>query len=220
MTQLRLPLGLEPDADEAGFIVGDANARAVHLLEHWSAWPVMAALLVGPPKSGRSRLGRIFAARTGGTVIDDAERADEAEIFHAWNAAQRTHSPLLIIADATPPEWSIRLPDLRSRLAATPVLRIDPPDDALFEALIRQALERHMLYAGPEFFNWLAQRTDRSYGAVDRITDRLAAEALVRDIRRVTIPFARACLSEQGLIGPADRAEAGADTEEDVSGTP
>lgn len=214
MTQLRLPLGLESDADEAGFIVTESNARAVHLLEHWSAWPVMAAMLVGPSRSGRSRLGRIFAARTGGMVIDDAESADEAEIFHAWNAAQRDRKPLLIIAKAPPPEWHVHLPDLRSRLAATPVLRIGAPDDALVEALLRHAFERHMLYAGPEFFNWLAQRSDRSYEAVDRIADRLAAEAMVRNIRRVTVPFARVALSEAGLLNQGVQADPMADEED------
>ena len=214
MTQLRLPLGLEPDADEAGFIVTEANARAVHLLEHWSAWPVMAALLVGPPRSGRTRLARIFAARTGGTVIDDAEGVEEAAIFHAWNTAQREHKPLLIIASAPPPEWQVSLPDLRSRLAATPVLRIGPPDDALVEGLLRQAFDRHMLYAGPEFFNWLAQRADRSYEAVDRIADRLAAEALLRGVTRITVPFARAALSQEGLLHAAGRADRGADVED------
>ncbi|MEI9851773.1 MAG: hypothetical protein WDN24_14120 [Sphingomonas sp.] len=60
-------------------------------------------------------------------MIDDAERVPEADIFHAWNRAQAEHRPLLIVADAAPPDWTVRLADLRSRLAATPVLTLGPP---------------------------------------------------------------------------------------------
>lgn len=200
MTQLRLPLGPGPEADDAGFIVSQANAAAVHMLDHWATWPVMAALLTGPRKSGRSRLGRIFAARSGGTLIDNAETHPEADIFHAWNLAQAERRPLLIIADAVPPEWSVELPDLRSRITATPKLRIDPPDDALMDALLRHRFEHDMLYAAPEVLNWLAHRADRSYVALDRIADLLEAEAHARDVRRLTIPFSRAVLLPAGLL--------------------
>src|SRR3546814_11363782 len=62
------------------------------LLEHWSLWPVRASLLTGPPKSGRSHLGRIFQHWSSGDVIDDADLADEQMIFHAWNRAQGLRS--------------------------------------------------------------------------------------------------------------------------------
>src|SRR3546814_1353397 len=81
------------------------------LLEHWSLWPVRASLLTGPPKSGRSHLGRIFQHWSSGDVIDDADLADEQMIFHAWNRAQGLRRPLLIIASAAPPLWQIALPD-------------------------------------------------------------------------------------------------------------
>lgn len=200
MTQLRLPFGQSPGTDEADFIVSEANARAVHLLEHWSTWPVRAALLVGPRKSGRTRLAHVFAGRTGGTLIDDAEEQDEEAIFHAWNRAQASGVPLLIVAAAPPPEWSIALPDLRSRLAATPVLRIGPPDDELAQALLRHGLDRHQLYAGPDVLNWLAKRADRSYVALDRIVDLLVAGAERRNVRRLTVPSVRSTLSGAGLL--------------------
>src|SRR3546814_4076801 len=94
-------------SDLADFIVSDANAAAVRHLEHWSLWPVRASLLTGPPKSGRSHLGRIFQHWSSGDVIDDADLADEQMIFHAWNRAQELRRPLLIIASAAPPLWQI-----------------------------------------------------------------------------------------------------------------
>src|SRR3954464_4363033 len=111
MSQLALPL-VVAETSETEFLVSDSNVRAVQMLERWATWPVMAGLLIGPRKSGRSLLARIFAAKYEGTMIDDAERVPEAEIFHAWNRAQAAHKPLIIVADTAPPEWSIRLADL------------------------------------------------------------------------------------------------------------
>lgn len=200
MSQLRLPLGL-PEACETEFLVSDSNARAVRQLEHWATWPVMAALLVGPRKSGRSLLARIFAAKSGGTIIDDAERVPEAAIFHAWNLAQQEHRPLLIVADAAPPQWQVKLPDLRSRLAASPLLEIGPPDDALIPQLIEHAFARHLLHAKPEVIAWIARRIERSHVAILRVADALevaSAEA------RLSIPLVRSTLAATGLLNHSD----------------
>ncbi|MGK6355229.1 chromosomal replication initiator DnaA [Sphingomonas sp. DT-207] len=199
MSQLRLPLGL-PEASETEFLVSDSNARAVRQLEHWATWPVMAALLVGPRKSGRSLLARIFAAKSGGTIIDDAERVREPDIFHAWNRAQQERHPLLIVADAPPPQWDVRLPDLRSRLAASPLLEILPPDDALIPQLIERAFAKHLLHAKPDVIAWIAKRIERSHVAILRVADALEPDAGAR----LSIPVVRSTLAAAGLINDND----------------
>ena len=75
-------------------------------------------------------------------MIDQAESRDEEEVFHAWNDAQDSGRPLVLVADEAPPAWSPKLPDLRTRLAITPVATISQPDDALFEALIQLLFRR------------------------------------------------------------------------------
>ena len=99
-------------------------------------------VLTGPRKSGRSLLGRIFVLRTGGTLIENGERIDETDLFHAWNGAQETRRPLLITADHWPADWTITLPDLRSRLMATPHVTLGDPDDELIRQLLQRLLER------------------------------------------------------------------------------
>lgn len=208
MSQLDLPLARVPRAREDEYLIGDSNARAVHAIEHWGTWPVMAALLVGPRKSGRSLLARMFARKSGGAMIDDAERVSETEIFHAWNRAQADRLPLLIVADAPPPEWAVRLADLRSRLAATPVLRIGPPDDALISGLFTYLFDRRELDARPDLIAWLVKRVERSHLAVIRIVDRLEEEADGRRNRRLSIPVARNALTDAGLVREPRRGKA------------
>ena len=108
------------------FIVSDANREAFDHFRQWSMWPVKATILTGPRRSGRTLLARSFVERVGGRLFDDAERRDEEELFHAWNQAQDSGRPLVMIADMAPPAWAPQLPDLRTRLAVTPVARDRP----------------------------------------------------------------------------------------------
>lgn len=199
MSQIALPLVWPADPRDDEFLVTPSNERAVTMLDHRAAWPVMTALLVGPRKSGRSLLARIFAAKSGGTIIDDAAGRPEAELFHAWNRAQADRRPLLIVADAAPPGWAIRLPDLRSRLAATPTATIGPPDDMLMRALFERQFGRRGLDARPDLLDWLVTRIERSHVAVMRTVDALDHEVMERR-RRLSIPLARTVLAAAALI--------------------
>jgi hypothetical protein len=203
MSQLALPL-VVPETSETEFLVSESNARAVQQLERWATWPVMAGLLVGPRKSGRSLLARIFASKSEGRIIDDAERASETDIFHAWNHAQAEHKPLLIVADHAPPEWTPRLADLKSRLAATPVLRLEPPDDLLASLLLAKFFERRMLIARPDLIEWVAKRVERTHLALVRVADALENDAIQRRSPRLSIPAARATLRAAGLVAESD----------------
>lgn len=199
MNQLALPLVLPAVDADTEFLVSTSNERAAQQLKHWATWPVAAAILTGPRKSGRSLLARVFAAQSHGRVIDDAERQPEASIFHAWNEAQATRHPLLIVADEAPPGWAVRLPDLRSRLNATPVLTIDPPDDALRQALFERLFLRRGIDARPELVQWLLSRVERSHLATIRAVDALE-QASFEQRKRLSIPFARATLDATGLV--------------------
>lgn len=197
--QIALPFEWPADPRDDDFLITGSNARAAHLLEHWAAWPVMTAILAGPRKSGRSLLARIFVAKTGGVMIDDAETRAEAELFHAWNDAQAQRRPLVLVADCAPPEWHARLPDLRSRLGASPVARIGPPDDALMTALLQRQFARRGLDARDDLIAWLAARIERSHIAVMRTVDVLDQEVLEHR-RRLTTTLARRVLSAAALI--------------------
>jgi len=199
VSQIALPLAWPAEEDERDFCVGEANAAVARHLTHWSLWPVMTSVLTGPRKSGRSLIGRIFAAKTGGMLIDDAETRDEEDIFHAWNRAQTGHRPLLVIADAPPPVWQIGLPDLRSRLAASPHVAITEPDDALAAAILEKLLGLRGLAASPDLVRWLVQHVERSYVGIHRAVDAIDEAALSRRAR-LTLPLARRALATIGVI--------------------
>jgi len=200
--QIALPLDWSAGGPNDGpLIVGASNADAVRYLRHVATWPVRIAVLTGPRGSGRSLMGRLFASETGGRVIDGHDGVSEEEIFHAWNAAQASHTPLLIIADAPPADWGIGLPDLASRLRAVPVLTIGEPDDCLSRDLIEALFAQRGVMLAPGVASYIVPRMERSYAMIHRVVAALDAASLEKS-RGISIRLTRETLLSQGLIDP------------------
>jgi chromosomal replication initiation ATPase DnaA len=197
--QIALPLNWPVADGDEDFLISEANRAAFEHLKRWSTWPVMATLLTGPRKSGRSLLGRIFVRKTGGRLFDDGEEHDEEELFHAWNEAQEKRKPLLIVAAAPPPLWQVTLPDLRSRIAATPHAAISEPDDALIGSLILKLLGDRGIAVQSDVAQYLIPRIERSYVAVQQAVEALD-EALLSHHRRISVAMVRRVMTEAGMI--------------------
>ena len=199
MNQIALPFDWPVADKDEDFLVTDANRAAFDHFRRWTTWPVMATLLTGPRKSGRSLLGRIFVRKTGGRLFDNAEEHEEEALFHAWNEAQEKRRPLLIVADAPPPQWQIELPDLRSRMAATSHIVIEEPDDALLGDLIVKLLGDRGIAAPPDLAEYLVPRIERSYVAVQQVVE-ILDHAMLSHHRRMTVAMARNALVEAGMV--------------------
>jgi len=197
--QIALPLDWPQATDDDRFLVSDANRAAYEHFRTWSLWPVKATILTGPRRSGRTLLARAFCARVGGQLVDQAERHDEEALFHAWNAAQESKRPLVMISDEVPPAWDIALPDLRTRIAVTPIARIAEPDDLLFQGVIQLLFADRGLHIPGEAQRFISQRVERSYYAAERIVEAIDRFAIA-DRARLTLPTIRRALAEGGLI--------------------
>jgi hypothetical protein len=197
--QIALPLDWPQSQGESRLIVTNANRDAFEHFRKWSLWPVKATLLTGPRRSGRSLLARNFVQRVGGRVIDQADRADEEELFHAWNAAQESGRPVVMIVDSAPPHWDIALPDLKTRIAVTPVARINEPDDELFQALVQLHFADRGLHIPADALRFMSERLHRDYWTVERAVEAIDRFAIA-ERARLSLPTIRRALIEAGMI--------------------
>jgi len=200
--QQPLPLDWPQTDGDARFIVSDANRAAFEHFKKWSLWPVKATILTGPRRSGRTLLARSFVERVGGRLLDDAQSREETELFHAWNFAQESGRPLVMIADEAPPVWSVSLPDLKTRLAVTPVTRIDHPDDALFGALIQLFFADRGLHIPGEALRFMTERLRRDYWTAERAVETVDRFAIA-ERARLSLPTIRRALMDARMIGEA-----------------
>ncbi len=185
------------------FFVSPANASAVGLIEQWPTWPSSKLALCGDAGSGKTHLTHVWAALSGATIIpaNTLSKADipalascsvavedcadiegnataEEALFHLHNLVLSEGHSLLLTATQPPNYWKLSLPDLASRVQATPVAKLEPPDDALLSALIMKLFNDRQISPSPATISYLTRRIDRSFSTAQRIVDALDQFAL------------------------------------------
>ena len=179
MGQIALPLAPGGAGAASRIVVGNANRTALEAMTAAHAWPFRTAVLLGPARSGKSLIARWLTENGAGEAIDDADRMDETALFHRWNRAQESGTPLLLTASLDQGEWRIALPDLASRLGAALHLRIGAPDDAMLAELIALHAELRGLPLSPDAAAYLVPRMERTHIGAERLVaaiDRLSLE--------------------------------------------
>ncbi|NMN03256.1 MULTISPECIES: ATPase [unclassified Novosphingobium] len=188
-SQIALPLS--PVHGAENIVVGPSLQPVIDGLVAAHDWPYRSCILSGPTRSGKSLLARWFESSGLGDALDGADRLPEDDVFHAWNRAQASGRPLLLVNDAGPGQWRVKLPDLASRLGGSMALTIPPPDEELLVQLLEEHAARRGLALGDAALAFLLPRIERSHAAAQTVVetiDRLSLErkapvttALVRD---------------------------------------
>jgi chromosomal replication initiation ATPase DnaA len=219
MAQLPLDLGHRASFSGEDFLVAPSNQAAIAWLDRWPMWPGPGLAVYGPTACGKTHLAHVFKARSAArylrpadlasapplqllegaveAVLDGPPPLDERSLLHLYNHLAEAGGHLLIVAPEPPARWSVALPDLMSRLAAMPAVRIDPPDDRLIEALLVKLFADRQLVVAPEVVAYLTQRMERSFDTVRRVVGRLDQESLARR-RAVSLPMAREIVEREG----------------------
>jgi chromosomal replication initiation ATPase DnaA len=181
--QLILDLGHRPSLGAEDFLVEDGNRLAFAHIMAFPAWTSPLTLLVGPPKSGKSHLARIWAtlsgavdvgsanaatlARSAGStplLVEDVDRTRYAEpaLFHLLNHSMRAGRPLLMTARTLVPAWPYRTDDVRSRARLASLFTLAPFDDTLLSQILVKLFADRQLAVDPKVIAFLAARMERS----------------------------------------------------------
>ena len=201
--QLTLELPLAPGFGREDFFVSGSNETAYAAIERWPAWPDPVLILVGPPGSGKSHLGAIWAARAGAKILAaatlrgvDAEAlansgpllienleelaGAQTQLFHLVNLMRERGAALVLTAKRPPDAWGLEIADLVSRLRLAPCAEIGAPDDALMRAVLVKLLMDRQLVVDVRIVDYAALRLERSLDAARRFIAALDGEALSR----------------------------------------
>lgn len=217
--QLAFDLTLDPRFGREDFLVSPSNEAAYAAIERWPDWPDPILRLEGPPGSGKSHLAAIWAsdahawtvaagevtsasvphlASNGALVIEDADDGieDEAALFHLLNLARERRGFVLITGAAPPARWGLATADLLSRLRLSPVVQVEPPDDALLKAVLVKLFVDRQLVVDTSLVDYISLRIERSLARAAEVVQALDREALSRG-RRITRPMAAEVLGAE-----------------------
>ncbi|RMF08733.1 MAG: hypothetical protein D6763_09350 [Alphaproteobacteria bacterium] len=219
----QLSLTLPHDAAFGGedFFVTDTNRDAVRQIAAWPDWPHHALVLVGDAGAGKSHLAAVWQARARARLVtptdlvhhdllaglgaqailvedvdralESADTAVEEGLFHLFNWLREQGGWLLLTARSPVVQWPVRIADLRSRMAAAPLVRLGLPDDELREAVMVKLFADRQMRVDPQVIRYALARLERSFAAVREFVDQ-ADRASLAAKRGVTVPLARTIL--------------------------
>ncbi len=177
----QIPLNLAPKAEFtfARFLSSEDNTALIEHLKSPEQWPAPILLLVGEAGVGKTHLGTAFVAQNERyDFIDNAQLADEAQLFAQMNRALTGECDALLLAAPTlPSKWGTRLPDLRSRLKNTPTMQISVPDDSVLEGITRQLFQGFGRDVSRDVVLYIVSRTARTVPALQAVVQNLETQA-------------------------------------------
>jgi chromosomal replication initiation ATPase DnaA len=133
-------------------------------------------------------------------VVEDIDRGvgSEQVLFHLLNLAREKSGSILMTSRVAPGEIDITLPDLRSRLRATPPVLIEAPDEPLIRSVLVKLFADRQLAVEPHVVGYLALHMDRSMDAAVKVVaacDKLSL-AMQRKVTRAVAAAALATIIE------------------------
>lgn len=219
--QLTFQLPVRSAQGRGDYFVSGANALAVQRLDDTGTWTNGKLALIGPEGAGKTHLAHVWTKANGGLPVTTtgalpswdipdidgpvaieiqdhlfpATAREEEALFHFHNHMAAQNLPLLLIARDPPARWPITLPDLKSRMTATDVVRIEAPDEALLSAVLVKLFTDRQLQIDPNLIPYLVTRSERSFAAISKLVAALDAAALAEK-RAITRPLARRVLDK------------------------
>jgi len=202
------------------YFVSQANMAAVKTVDGWADWPDGKLVLYGPAGSGKTHLVHVWAADADAQVVAASALANadiaaivaksnriavedvpavagntaaETALFHLHNLALAEGGRLLLTGQDAPTSWPLTLPDLKSRVQATGLAQLYPPDDALLCAVLVKLFADRQVEVAPHAIAYLAPRIERSFAAAGRVVAALDTLALAEK-RAITQPLAKKLL--------------------------
>ncbi|MAZ76079.1 MAG: DNA replication protein [Micavibrio sp.] len=223
LEQIPLDLGNRTALERQDFLVAPCNEDAVAWIDLWPEWPAPCLVLYGPVASGKTHLGAVWAAQSSAVcvkashinedfireiagmnhhvIIEDGDSLignldGEKGLFHLYNIFKEEGRSIMLTLLEPPVRRTFALPDLASRLRATPSVAIREPDEQLLTAVLVKLFNDKQIRVGAEVLNYILPRIERSFEAVRDLVNEADRQAMAQQ-RKISIPLMRDILNQE-----------------------
>ncbi len=186
-------------------VVSSSNLAAHKLVMLWPHWSVPVAAIIGDKGSGKTHFASVWqkiskaqcfspdklfdaslAVADGiNVLVEDLTPLNfkEDELFHLLNSVSQARSSnpnvsLLITSQTRLSLWSVKLPDLFSRLKTIIEIYIEHPDDILLRAVLVKLFSDKQIMIDNNVLNYIISRMERSLNFAIKLVNTCDKEAL------------------------------------------
>jgi len=127
--------------------------------------------------------------------VDDLDQVEsdpdwEEKLFDLYNQLKENNACLLVLSSSSPANSNVQLPDLRSRLSAMEVYKIEALDDEQKFSLFQKRAANRGLEISDEVAHFLLARQSRSVENLIQILEKIDHSSIALK-RKVTIPLVK-----------------------------
>lgn len=139
-------------------------------------------------------------------ILDDADSlfqketsqhvaAIESWMFHFYNLVKEKGIDLLLCSLLPPTQWTVALPDLRSRLATILSVSVNPPDEEALKAVLFKLCSERGMTLSVDVGEYILRRVERSFDCIRSLVAILDHHTLSQH-RQLTLGLVREVFNE------------------------
>ncbi len=219
--QIPFDLGSRLAHGRGDFQIGLCNKSAVALIDRWPDWHAPLMIISGPAASGKSHLAAVWCDRSeavqvkpellltntaeqiaekGKHIVLDwidpwlGDRQAETTLFHLYNIFWSEKRSIIATMRMAPAQAGFVVADLASRVRASLLASIAPPDDTLLASVLIKLFQDRQINTTADVIQYILPRMERSFSAARDIVE-AADRASLAGKKPVTVSLMRKVLA-------------------------
>jgi chromosomal replication initiation ATPase DnaA len=199
--------------NEYNILINNFNLQAFNFLFKNKEWLINSVFIFGEIGVGKSTLCKTFLNKNNGFLIDpkkinileaskkikeyecfliediqDLSLDDEEFIFHFFNELKSHNKKLLLTSNTSPKDIDFSLPDLKSRILGSEIIKIEQPDDNSLKTIFVKIISQKQLALSKDVINYIFIRAQRSMKNLIEIANALETLAMSEN-KNISIPL-------------------------------
>ena len=179
-------------------IFGDSGTGKTHLSRIWQK--KTSAIILNLNKFKKIRFDNfflkknIFIIENISNFFDKIKKKDkddlEKNLLHFYNLIEEKKGYLILTALNSPKFWKINLPDLKSRILSSIIVKINKPNDELLSSVLVKLFLDKQILIDKKIIKFIVYRSERSFTSLQNIVNKIDKQSLITK-KKINISFVK-----------------------------